>query len=252
MNVETQQLGGRAIDPVVLDGNRPTVVVTGGSSGPHIGGFSLETRGSSATFGRGRAPLRGGLAVVAQCPSGKEESQELTPTRGRSSWDEPTQAADVVLMNAADGLCCGARYADVSGPRPWSGKENGMDCSDFIAFLYTVDLEQADAFYRGKLRLPLVADQGTCRIYRICQHACLGLCRARPGREPSARGAIITFVTDDVEGRYAELRNRGVAFESAPAFNPDYNITHCFLRDPDGHLLEIQRFEDPKWRRTGG
>jgi catechol 2,3-dioxygenase-like lactoylglutathione lyase family enzyme len=125
-----------------------------------------------------------------------------------------------------------------------------MECSDFITFLYTADLDRADSFYGSKLGLRLVLDQGTCRVYRVGPNAYLGLCRARPGREQSARGVIITFITEDVEGRHAELRSRGVVFESAPAFNRDYNITHCFLRDPDGHLLEIQRFEDPKWRRS--
>jgi len=38
---------------------------------------------------------------------------------------------------------------------------------------------------------------------------------------------------------------RGVVFDSPPALNPKYNIYHCFLRDPNGYLLEIQRFEQP-------
>jgi hypothetical protein len=27
------------------------------------------------------------------------------------------------------------------------------------------------------------------------------------------------------------------------------NIYHCFLRDPNGYLIEIQRFLDPAWPR---
>jgi hypothetical protein len=58
---------------------------------------------------------------------------------------------------------------------------------------------------------------------------------------------IVTLVTQDVDGWYARLLERGIAFEKAPAFNPDYNIYHCFLRDPNEYLLEIQRFCDPAW-----
>lgn len=123
-----------------------------------------------------------------------------------------------------------------------------MDCTDVITFLPTADLERADDFYRGKLGLPLAVDQGRCRIYRVGANAYLGLCRATPGRAPCSPGVIITFVTDDVQARHAELRGRGVTFESAPERNLEYNITHCFLRDPDGHLLEIQRFEHPQWQ----
>jgi catechol 2,3-dioxygenase-like lactoylglutathione lyase family enzyme len=129
-----------------------------------------------------------------------------------------------------------------------SGKEKPMDCTDLVTFLYTADLERADDFYRGKLGLSLAVDQGRCRIYRVGPNAYLGLCRATPGREPCSTGVIITFVTEDVEERHAELRGRGVTFESGPERNLEYNITHCFLRDPDGHLLEIQRFEDSGWQ----
>lgn len=123
-----------------------------------------------------------------------------------------------------------------------------MDFSEMITFATTADLERADAFYRGKLGLRLVADQGACRIYHVGGNAYLGLCRSKDGRAPTTGGMIITFVSADVERRYAELSERGVVFESEPKFNADYNITHCFLRDPDGRLLEIQRFEDSQWR----
>ncbi|OQY24133.1 MAG: hypothetical protein DRJ03_06405 [Chloroflexi bacterium] len=32
--------------------------------------------------------------------------------------------------------------------------------------------------------------------------------------------------------------------------NPRYNIYHCFLRDPNGYLIEIQRFLDSAWKGT--
>jgi catechol 2,3-dioxygenase-like lactoylglutathione lyase family enzyme len=47
-----------------------------------------------------------------------------------------------------------------------------------------------------------------------------------------------------VDGWYEHLSARGVAFEKPPQINPQYRIYHCFLRDPDGYLIEIQRFLD--------
>ena len=38
-----------------------------------------------------------------------------------------------------------------------------------------------------------------------------------------------------------------VAFETPPSANAEYNIYHCFLRDPDGYQIEIQRFDSPSW-----
>jgi catechol 2,3-dioxygenase-like lactoylglutathione lyase family enzyme len=47
--------------------------------------------------------------------------------------------------------------------------------------------------------------------------------------------------------RCAELEARGVVFDKAVSYNPDSDITHAFLRDPDGHLIEVQRFESADW-----
>jgi catechol 2,3-dioxygenase-like lactoylglutathione lyase family enzyme len=92
-----------------------------------------------------------------------------------------------------------------------------------ITFCYTRDLATTAAFYEDVLGLTMVLDQGGCRIYRVADEAYLGFCE----RE--------------------RMREVGVEFEKAPTMNPDYHIYHCFLRDPNGYLIEIQRFEDPRW-----
>ena len=53
------------------------------------------------------------------------------------------------------------------------------------------------------------------------------------------------------EARFAELMSRGVRFEKELAHNERYRITHAFFRDPDGYLLEVQRFDDPAWSVDG-
>jgi catechol 2,3-dioxygenase-like lactoylglutathione lyase family enzyme len=113
-----------------------------------------------------------------------------------------------------------------------------------VTFLYTSDLAETARFYEDVIGLPLVLDQGSCRIYRVSADGFLGFC-ARRGAHPS--GVIVTFVTQDVDDWYARLCARDVVFEKTPALNPAYNIYHCFLRDPNGYLLEIQRFLDPAW-----
>jgi len=109
----------------------------------------------------------------------------------------------------------------------------------FVTFLRSTDLDRSQAFYEG-LGLTLALDQGTCRIFRVSDCGFLGICQGHP--EPW--GVIVTLVADDVEERCSALAEAGYLFEKRPAFNPEYRITHAFLRDPDGHLVEIQRFED--------
>lgn len=114
-----------------------------------------------------------------------------------------------------------------------------------VTFLYTSDLAATARFYEAVIGLPLVLDQGNCRIYRVSADGFLGFCARHGAPQPS--GVIVTFVTPDVDGWYDRLHAQGVVFEKAPIFNPDYNIYHCFLRDPNGYLLEIQRFCDLAW-----
>jgi catechol 2,3-dioxygenase-like lactoylglutathione lyase family enzyme len=125
---------------------------------------------------------------------------------------------------------------------------NHLSIDQQITFLYTRDLETTARFYEGVLGLPLVLDQGACRVYRVSGDGYLGFCqRAEMVEQPS--GVIFTIVTDEVDEWYDLLCQRGVVFEKPPAVNPQYNIYHCFLRDPNGYLIEIQRFLDGAWNR---
>lgn len=123
--------------------------------------------------------------------------------------------------------------------------------SEQITFIYTADLDASARFYGEQLGLPLVVDQGSCRIYRVNAAAYIGICTSEnaPTREEilAKRQLILTWVVTDVRGRYEALRARGVTFESAPQVHPVFGIEHCFLRDPNGYLLEIQRFLDSDW-----
>jgi len=115
-----------------------------------------------------------------------------------------------------------------------------------ITFLYTRDLAATTQFYEEVMGLLLALAQDDCRIYRISDNGFLGFCeRVDAPQEP--QGVILTIVTPEVDQWYHHLRGQGVVFEKAPAFNPDYNIYHCFLRDPNGYLIEIQHFLDPAW-----
>jgi len=116
-----------------------------------------------------------------------------------------------------------------------------------VTFLYTQDLERSAAFYGQTLGLTMVLDQGGCRIFRSSANAFVGVCQSREAGPANPDGVIVTFVTEDVDGWYDKLTARGVTFDAPPRENTDYNIYHCFLRDPDGYKIEIQRFQDPSW-----
>ncbi|MAS34957.1 MAG: glyoxalase [Anaerolineaceae bacterium] len=114
-----------------------------------------------------------------------------------------------------------------------------------ITFLYTTQLAESAHFYEAVMGFRLVRDQGTCRIYQVQGDAYLGICQREDALvDQERRTLIFTLVTPDVDGWYEHLGARGVSFDKPPEVNPRYNIYHCFLRDPNGYLIEIQRFLD--------
>lgn len=121
-----------------------------------------------------------------------------------------------------------------------------------VTFLYTRDLVATAHFYQEVIGLNLVLDQGSCRIYQVSGDAFVGFCQSDDAPRQTS-GVIFTLVTAEVDAWYRFLSERGVAFEKKPQLNPRYNIYHAFLRDPNGYLIEIQRFLDPTWpvKRAG-
>lgn len=112
-----------------------------------------------------------------------------------------------------------------------------------ITFLHTSDLQASADFYERLLGLELVRDQGVCRIYRTSADGLIGFCQHLEPAVP--QGVILTLVSADVDGWYEKLRKKGVEFTKTPAHHPQFGIYHCFFKDPNGYLLEIQRFDQP-------
>lgn len=53
---------------------------------------------------------------------------------------------------------------------------------------------------------------------------------------------------EEVDHWQTRMAEHKVPIEKGPVFNPDLQIYQMFLRDPNGYLIEIQRFEDPQWQ----
>jgi catechol 2,3-dioxygenase-like lactoylglutathione lyase family enzyme len=113
-----------------------------------------------------------------------------------------------------------------------------------ITFLYTRDLNITAEFYENVIGLALARDQGDCRIYRVGECGYIGFCQ-QVNTLDVPLGVILTLVTPDVDGWFYRLSEKGVTFDQPPSLSPKYNIYHCFLHDPNGYLIEIQRFNEP-------
>jgi catechol 2,3-dioxygenase-like lactoylglutathione lyase family enzyme len=121
--------------------------------------------------------------------------------------------------------------------------------SELITFLHTRDLEQITCFYQVNLGLELVLDQGKCRIFRVSKHSYIGFC-SHLSNEVQPNSLILTLVTDKVDEIFAMLIEQKVPIDNPPQTNHEFGIYHFFLRDPDGHLVEIQQFLDSEWMNS--
>ena len=118
----------------------------------------------------------------------------------------------------------------------------------FVTFVYTHDLERAASFYGDALGLEMVHDEGAARIFRVSDSGYLGVCVASDERPSVPEGICLSLVTDDVDGVFERLTRVGTKTEGPPRKLPQFGIYSFFLRDPDGHLVEVQRFDDPSWK----
>lgn len=119
-----------------------------------------------------------------------------------------------------------------------------FDLQGQVMFLPTDDLQKVIDFYEGVLGLELVRDQGLCRIYRTGPTSYLGFCN-RGYSIPTDYRVVITLLIEDVDGVYKLLDASGIQTESTPALSERFNVYQFFVRDPNGYLLEVQRFIEP-------
>ena len=113
-----------------------------------------------------------------------------------------------------------------------------------ITFLHAQNLAETRQFYMDIVGLPLARDQDSCLIFKVTQDAYLGFCEhIEP--IPPGRKVILTLVSEDVDGWYAAVRQNHQDLIDPPRYNPNYQIYHFFIPDPNGYWIEIQRFDQP-------
>ena len=119
-----------------------------------------------------------------------------------------------------------------------------MNITAGITFLKVEDIQRSHTFYGEGLGLEMVIDQGQCRIYRLTESSYVGVCE-RP--ESGSSNVVVTIVTDDVADWHDRFVTAGAETDGEPRENSEYRIYHFFATDPDGHVLEVQRFWDVDW-----
>lgn len=109
------------------------------------------------------------------------------------------------------------------------------------------NLDEAIAFYEGKLGLPLFerGDEQRYARFRGAGQTKLGVYESATAGQ--ARHTLASFVVDDVRAVVDALKAEGVVFEEydMPGINTEDGVATmgdtrtAWLKDPDGNILEI-------------
>jgi catechol 2,3-dioxygenase-like lactoylglutathione lyase family enzyme len=111
-------------------------------------------------------------------------------------------------------------------------------------FLYYRNLDRATAFYRQTLGLELVADYQMARIFRVAEDSYLILVDATKGMHTAdePKSVAVALITDRLEDWHAYLTTNGISPRSAFAPTPGGPHDGFVIQDPEGYLLEFERF----------
>ncbi len=116
-----------------------------------------------------------------------------------------------------------------------------------IMFLYYRDLATAMKFYEDFLGLPLVIDQGWCKIYQICLGAHVGLVDETRGMNKWAaiKPVQLCIRVPNVDDWYAYAQTKEVNSLSQLFENDEISIRAFVFNDPEGYQIEIQSATRP-------
>lgn len=119
-----------------------------------------------------------------------------------------------------------------------------VDVEGLITFLYYRDLEKAAEFYEEVMGFELTIDQGWAKIYRVTDSAYVGVVDERRGyhRASPTKPVMVTLVVSDVDAWYRYLKDKGVKTFNEPHDIEELGLRAFLLEDPEGYVIEAQKF----------
>ncbi len=132
-------------------------------------------------------------------------------------------------------------------PPARSGPDAMTSFAQALTFFCTRDLEASARFYGATLGFPVAMRTPTAILWRVTDTACFGV-TSGPGREPKAGAALFELVThteSEVGDWHRRIMADGWQTDGAPR-RVAGGVTCFFATDPNGYLVEILHFADPK------
>jgi len=121
-----------------------------------------------------------------------------------------------------------------------------LDAKGLVTFFYYKDLNRAADFYQRVMGFKLVQDQRWAKLFQVAENAYMGCVDGNVGyHKPSdAKPVMLTVVVEDPDAWYRHFQSLGVETINEPHDDKELNLRIFLLRDPEGYVIEMQKFYD--------
>jgi predicted enzyme related to lactoylglutathione lyase len=116
-----------------------------------------------------------------------------------------------------------------------------------LTFFYYKDLEKAAKFYRNVMGFQLIQDQKWAKIFKVRDNAYIGCVDGNVGyhKYSEIKPVMLTVIVDDPDVWYEHFKKHGVDTINEPHDDKELNLRIFLLHDPEGYVIEIQKFHEP-------
>jgi len=116
--------------------------------------------------------------------------------------------------------------------------------SGLITFLYYEDLKAAAKFYSEVMGFELTTDQKWSKIFKVAENAYVGCVDGSVGyhKPDPTKPVMLTVVVDNPDAWYEHFKAHGVETLNEPHDDTELNLRIFLLEDPEGYVIEIQKF----------
>ena len=123
----------------------------------------------------------------------------------------------------------------------------------YVAHFLTVrDHAKSKAFYAGVLGGTVVQEEDPCYVKLenswIILNSGGGPTADKPEvwletpQDPKHVSSFLNFRVADIEACYSQWKAKGAVFLTEPLPNPDGMEMRCYIRDPDGYIIEVGQY----------
>lgn len=121
------------------------------------------------------------------------------------------------------------------------------EAKGLLTFFYYKDLDKAAEFYEKIMGFELVQDQQWAKIFKVQENSYMGCVDGNVGyhKYSDTKPVMLTVIVDDPDAWYEHFKENNIETLNEPHDDKELNLRIFLLEDPEGYVIEIQKFYEP-------